>query len=185
MIAENIEKNDVWVLKRMAFCYRKTGNYRAAADCYSRILETTTEDLKLIFQQAMCYIESEKVDDALPLLHKINYLKPDYPKIKSVLLWCNFVCGKFEQAKDLSQKVLDEKPDIQDFIIIANVHLALNDKKTALEFYKKAINMSSNFDAFYEIFKHDRERLVKFGVKNSDIDLLFEIVLVEKLEIRS
>ena len=181
MIAENIEKNDVWVLKRMAFCYRKTGNYRAAADCYNRILEIKTEDLKLIFQQAMCYIENENLEDALPLLHKINYLKPDYPKIKSVLLWCNFVCGKFEQAKELSQKVLSEKPDIQDFIITANVHLALHDKQNALEFYKKAIYMSPNFDAFYEIFRHDRERLVNFGVKNSDIDLLFEIALVEKL----
>jgi tetratricopeptide (TPR) repeat protein len=181
MIVENIDKNDTWILKRMAYCYRKAGNYIAAADCYKRILEIKPDDLKLLFGEAMCYIESENFEDALSLLHKINYLNPKYPKIRSVLLWCNFCCGKMEQAKDLSLKVLEETPDIQDFITIANVYLVLNDKINALQFYEKALSSATNYDSFLELFKHDIERLIKFGVKNSDIDLLFEMALLNKL----
>ena len=183
MIAESVEKNDVWTLKRMAFCYRKTGDFRSAADCYSRILDIKTEDFKLLFSQAMCYVENDNIEGALTLLHKINYLKPDYPKIKNVLLWCNFACGKFEQAKDLSEKVLNEKPDIQDFIVAANVYMALNDETAALKLYQKAMIMSPNLDVFFANFRHDSERLLSFGVKKADVDLVFEIALMEKLPV--
>jgi tetratricopeptide (TPR) repeat protein len=180
-IAENIEKNDVWTLRKMAFCYRKSNDYRLAADCYKRILEIKKDDLKLLFALAMCYIENENFDEALPLLHKINYLNPVYPKIKNVLLWSIFCCGKMEQAKDFAQKVLNDNPDVQDFIIIANIHLALNDKATALEFYKKALLSAKDFESFIALLNHDRDKLLQFGVKKSNIDLLLEMTLADRL----
>jgi tetratricopeptide (TPR) repeat protein len=180
-IADSEEKDNTWTLKRMAFCYRKSGDYLLAADCYKRATEILPDDLKLLFRQAMCYIDNEDFEKAMPLLFKIDYLNPKYPKIKSVLLWCAFCGGKTEQAAEISQKIISEEPDIQDFVLSGNVALVQNNKQSALDFYRKALALTTDIKTFIELVENDIEKMQNLGVQLSDIELVIETLLMGKL----
>ncbi|MDR1542819.1 MAG: tetratricopeptide repeat protein [Prevotellaceae bacterium] len=180
-IADSGGKDNTWTLKRMAFCYRQAGEPLLAANCYRRLLELMPENEKLLFREAQCYIEAGKYDDAMPLLFKIDYVNPNFPKIKSVLLWCAFCAGKIEQVAELSQRVLAESPDIQDFIISGGVALAQHKLQTALEYYHKAIALAADIKLFLDLLNADMERLKTLGVQQYDLDLVIETLLMSKV----
>jgi tetratricopeptide (TPR) repeat protein len=178
-IADSSEKDNTWTLKRMAFCYRKSGDYLSAADCYKRALEIMPDDFQLLFRQAVCYIDSENYDKAMPLLFKIDYLNPKFPRIKSVQLWCAYCAGKMKQAAEISQKVIAAEPDIQDFIISGNIALVQKNRHKALEFYSSVL--VADIEVLLETIKNETVRLLKFGVQMYDIELVIETLLMSKL----
>ncbi|MDR3328077.1 MAG: tetratricopeptide repeat protein [Prevotellaceae bacterium] len=180
--AESLEKNNTWTLRRMAYCYRKTGNYTQASDCYKTLLENSSEDYKLMFRLAMCYMEDENYDAAVSLFYKINYLMPDYPKIKNVLLWSTFYNGKLQQAKQLIDKIMSENPDTNDFIMAGHIILALDDRQTAVDLYNKSFSLSKNASDFLINFNNHREKLLEFGVKETVISSVIEAVLMSYIK---
>jgi tetratricopeptide (TPR) repeat protein len=180
LIAEGLEKNNTWTLRRMAYCYRKLDNLPAAIDCYKTLLNNSKEDFKLIFRLAMCYLEDKNFEQALKLFYQIKYLKPDYPKIKNVLMWASLQCGKLPQAKELTEKVLADSPNTDDLVTAGHIFLALNDKKTAFLHYNAALMQIKNINEFVQIFEDGKEKLLELGIKEAHINYMLESVLINR-----
>ena len=180
IIAEGLDGNKIWYLRRLAFCYRQLGEIHKAVDCYEKILDNNKEDFKIIFRQAICYIELRQYDDALSLLYKINYLKPDYPRIKFVLTLCLLYCGKIEQASQLSKSNEEQFTEIRDFVLAGHIALVEKNRQVALEHYKKAIAMAKDLKGFLEEYYRDVDILFRNGVTKDTIELVLEVVLIDK-----
>ncbi|MDR0828720.1 MAG: hypothetical protein LBN95_01215 [Prevotellaceae bacterium] len=181
-LADSLEKDNTWTLKRMAYCYKKTDDLVLAADCYRRALEITPDDFKLMFKQATCYINSNDFEKAMPILFKIDYLNPKYPKIKSALLLCAFCCGNLEKAAELAKKVADvKKPDVQDLMIAGNVALAQKNKRLALDYYNKALEIVKDLNAFMSMIQTNLEKMENIGVSLADVETVIETILMQKL----
>ena len=180
IIAEGLDGNKIWYLRRLAFCYRQLGEIHKAVDCYEKILDNNKEDFKVMFRQAICYIELRQYDDALSLLYKINYLKPDYPRIKFVLTLCLLYCGKIEQASQLSKSNEEQFTEIRDFVLAGHIALVEKNRQVALEHYKKAIAMAKDLKGFLEEYYRDIDILFRNGVTKDTIELVLEVVLIDK-----
>ncbi len=178
--AEGLDKNNTWYLRRLAFCYRQTGNLAKAIDCYNAIMESAKEDFRIMSKLAICYMESFQYDKALSLLYKIDYLKPDYPGIKSKLILCLFYSGKLEQANEMVAKELTNFTEMKDFITAGHISLGLRTQHSAIEHYKQAISKAKDLKGFLTAFYADTAFLTEYGVSNKELDLIAEVVLIDK-----
>ncbi|MDO4727201.1 MAG: hypothetical protein Q4A56_08330 [Porphyromonadaceae bacterium] len=180
IIAESLDKNNTWYLRRLAFCYRQIGDLAKTIDCYNAILDSAKDDFRIMSKLAICHIECCQYDEALSLLYKIDYLKPNYPKIKSVLMLCLFYSGKLEQANELVTKELPNFTDMKDFITAGHISLAIRAQHTAIEHYKQAISKAKDLKSFLAAFYADANLLRQHGVSSNELNLVTEVVLIDK-----
>lgn len=180
IVAEGLDKNNTWYLRRLAFCYRQTGDLAKAIDCYNAILESAKDDFNIMLKLALCYMERREYDLALLLLYKIDYLKPNYPRIKSVLMLCLFYSGKLEQANELATREILNFTEMKDFITAGHISLILKTQYSAIEHYKKAISKAKDLKSFLAAFYADTTYLTGSGVNIKELELIAEVVLIDK-----
>ena len=88
--------------------------------------------------------------------------------------------GKYEQAHNYYQKILNEDPTSQDFLNAAHTEWAMRNLKFAADYYEKAvIEEQGNIDSFKEMFDADIPYLLAAGIDKADIPLMFDQVLYQ------
>ena len=83
--------------------------------------------------------------------------------------------GKYEQARSYYQKILENKPNEQDFLNAGHTEWVLHNTKKALHLYKSSIQSdNNNFHKFMEQFQQDLPDLKAAGIKENDIPLVLD-----------
>jgi tetratricopeptide (TPR) repeat protein len=92
-------------MNRIAWCYRKTGNYEKAVEYYRDVEKLEPDNLMVQASLGQSFMEMENYKEALKYYFKVEYLQPDNHKVYRPISWCS-LCGsrcaileKFEGSK--------------------------------------------------------------------------------------
>ena len=89
-------------------------------------------------------------------------------------------CGKIKQASQLSKSNEEQFTEIRDFVLAGHIALVEKKRQVALEHYKKAIAMAKDLKGFLEEYYRDVDILFRNGVTKDTIELVLEVVLIDK-----
>lgn len=132
-----------------------------------------------------CLIELGKYDEALKVLYKLDFEKPNYMKAKRALAWALFCTGKLSQAEKYYEHILEQhKILMSDYLNAGHVALAMGEMKRAIErysFYSKKHRERWGMcqDILEKAISVDKKFLKMNGVSDADIQLMVDIVDAE------
>ncbi|MCQ2351765.1 MAG: CDC27 family protein [Paludibacteraceae bacterium] len=101
--ADIILSDEESVLKKLALCYRKTGNFKEAEKLYSSLSATDEKNLSYLYNLAICQFEQKDYKQAINNLYKLRFLdedvklSPEYNMYLGICLWNE---GKKKEAVD-------------------------------------------------------------------------------------
>ena len=184
ILAETLDKHNMWYQRRMAYCYRQIGDFGNAIACYRRVLESNEEDFRVMFRLANCYIQSKQYAEALTILHKINYLKPDYPKLQSTMLEALWADDKIEQARLWAEKYNDRWNTVEEFALIGHIYMASKERSKAIDSYKKSVENAKKLGEYLSIVYQTKDIAIlqQNGVLKSELDIVLEFVLMDNFK---
>lgn len=173
--AEFFLSDEDWLKGQIAKCYRQLGQYDKALPYYEELEMKDAENLKTIYFKACCLGEVGRIDEALKLFFKLEFLK------SSVKIWRHIAIyslrsGKLEQSTRYYEKVLQDKPEAEDFLHYGHLLWIKGDLQVALEHYRSAYRQYNDEQAFFDAFAKDSSILKKSGVNEDDISLMLDMI---------
>lgn len=176
--SEMLRPDSLWTLKRIAQCYRLTGNNANAIVYYSKIAERKPNDVSTIINLGHSYLEIEDYDNALKCYYKVDYLVPETEKALRPLAWCLFLKGDFDRSAEYYAKVLMANPSSGDYLNLGHLHMALKRYHDAEKYYKMSLDSSkSSEDMFMNQMRQDRRYLIHAGIDQELLDIVVDSVL--------
>ncbi|WP_282038705.1 tetratricopeptide repeat protein [Saccharicrinis aurantiacus] len=172
--ADILKTDQLWTIKKIALMYKSIGKPQESLNYYLQAEKLKPEDLHTQALIGHCHLDLKNYKDALKYYFKVEYLDSTNTKVWSPIAWCSFVSGNFEQAEKYYQKLLISSSNNQDLINIGHVYLCLKDRKQALVYYKKAINLMNNSEEFFNTFYEDQEQLILNGVDELDLPIIID-----------
>lgn len=172
--AELLSPDNSWIIKRIAQVYKSLKDPQRALEYYQRAAQLNPNNLNLELNIGHCYLDLGEYDKALNCYFKIEVLDSKSSKSWRPIAWTAFLLRKFELAQQYYQQILADKPNVHDFLNAGHVELCLNHKKTALDFYLKAVRKSSDFNQFVALFEEDVKELIAAGVDTSFFPFLLD-----------
>lgn len=172
--AELLSPDNSWIIKRIAQVYKSLKDPQRALEYYQRAAQLNPNNLNLELNIGHCYLDLGEYDKALNCYFKIEVLDSKSSKSWRPIAWTAFLLRKFELAQQYYQQILADKPNVHDFLNAGHVELCLNHKKTALDFYLKAVRKSSDFNQFIALFEEDAKELIAAGVDTSFFPFLLD-----------
>ncbi|MBF0575807.1 tetratricopeptide repeat protein [Dysgonomonas sp. GY617] len=172
--AELLSPDNSWIIKRIAQVYKSLKDPQRALEYYQRAAQLNPNNLNLELNIGHCYLDLGEYDKALNCYFKIEVLDSKSSKSWRPIAWTAFLLRKFELAQQYYQQILADKPNVHDFLNAGHVELCLNHKKTALDFYLKAVRKSSDFNQFVALFEEDAKELIAAGVDTSFFPFLLD-----------
>jgi tetratricopeptide (TPR) repeat protein len=178
--AELLNSNNSWTIKKLAYCYRTLKQPREALLYYRKSEQLNPDNLSIQLSIGHCYLELKNYTEALKYYFKVEYLTNNKEKAWRPIAWCSFLNGKYEQAGDYFQKIIDSNPEAVDYLNAGHTCLAMGNNKEALKLYKSALSSSGNsFEKFAESFVADIPDLLNVGVKADDIPIILDSLVYE------
>lgn len=172
--AELLSPDNSWIIKRIAQVYKSLKDPQRALEYYQRAAQLNPNNLNLELNIGHCYLDLGEYDKALNCYFKIEVLDSKSSKSWRPIAWTAFLLRKFELAQQYYQQILADKPNVHDFLNAGHVELCLSHKKTALDFYLKAVRKSSDFNQFVTLFEEDVKELIAAGVDASFFPFLLD-----------
>ena len=175
--ADLLNPRSKWVIRRIAGCYRTLKQPDKALEYYHRYETLSPDNLSVQISIGHCHLELKDYNEALKYFYKVDYLDTESHKAWRPIAWCSFLTGKYDQARHYYRKILDDKPNMQDFLNAGHTEWALQSMTQAIAYYKEAIRKENgDWDKFYEQFKQDIPDLEKAGIEQDEIPLLLDEV---------
>jgi Tetratricopeptide repeat. len=166
--ADLIEENNTWVLNRIANCYRVLKEPATALEYYRRLEQFRPDDLNIQLNIGHCYLELKQYDNALNYYFKVELLDSKNTRAWRSVAWCAFLSRKFEVARKYYAQIMENKPNVHDFLNAGHVELCLENTKGAVELYKLSLQKAGSFETFRSMLSEDEDELQEAGV-NGDI----------------
>lgn len=175
--AELIDKDRVWILKKLGFCYRKTRNYDMALKYYKQAEKLEPENLQVQASLGHVYLEMEKFEEASQHYFKVEFLDQENQRIHRPIGWCSFALGKFDTSKKYFEKVIAHEATANDYLNLAHVYWCLGSKAEAIKNYKQSLKESGNDKNWFgKTMKADGPYLTKYGIPGFDIALMEDYI---------
>jgi len=173
--ADLLNPDSKWVIRRIAGCYRSLKQPGEALKYYQRYEALMPDDLSIQMNIGHCYLEMRDYEEALKYYFKVDYLDSKSNKAWRPIAWCSFLTGRYDQALNYYKKIMDSHPVMQDYLNAGHTEWALQHIKSALAYYKKAVEMESgDFHRFKEQFNQDIPDLLLAGIEENEIPLMFD-----------
>lgn len=173
--ADMILPDDGWTVRKIALCYRLTGNYSKALEHYRHADFLKPGTLPVGMQMAKCYIALENYPQALQLYKQLEISYPDEQKIRRATGWCAFISGNLHQAEYYYEKVLSDMPDAIDLLNAGHVALCMNKRSMAVDLYKQSLELQqSGPELLAQQLDADKPYLLKNGLTADDLQLFFD-----------
>ena len=91
--------------------------YEEALEMYEKLLQLQPDKKLYLLNKAVCQTNLRQYEEAEKILFRLNYEAPDDENVNRVLAWALTCNGKYEQAENLYEKLLDiEKPSPNDLL---------------------------------------------------------------------
>ena len=173
--ADLLKPDNVWTNRHLAISYRQSGQYDKALEYYKKVEAAQSENLTVILQIGLCLAELKQYDEALAYFFKLEYLDNESIKSQRAIAWCSFVTRKFEQAMKYYSKILEKKPQMQDYLNAGHVAWITGNINTAVQRYAIALTLSDK-TVFINQFDKDKEILLKLGINKNDFQLMIDLI---------
>ena len=173
--ADLLKPDNVWTNRHLAISYRQSGQYDKALEYYKKVEAAQSENLTVILQIGLCLAELKQYDEALAYFFKLEYLDNESIKSQRAIAWCSFVTRKFEQAMKYYSKILEKKPQMQDYLNAGHVAWITGNINTAVQRYAIALTLSDK-TVFINQFDKDKEILLKLGINKNDFPLMIDLI---------
>lgn len=172
--AELLSPQNSWIIKRIAQIYKSLKDPQHSLEYYRRASQLNPDNLNIELNIGHCYLELGDYEQALNCYFKIEVLDSKTAKAWRPIAWTAFLLKRFDVAQNYYRKILDEKPNIHDYLNAGHVELCIDNKKKALEFYLKAAQRADNFEQFIKLFDEDKKGLTDMGIEPLFIPVLFD-----------
>lgn len=174
--ADLLESNSKWTLRHIARIYRTISQPEQALTYYRRLEILEPDNLSVQINIGHCLLEVKNYNEALKCFFKVDYLdSKKSQKAWRPIAWCSFVTGKYDQARNYYQKILDNNPNEQDYLNAGHTEWVLNNMKETLRLYVLSVqSKDGNIHKFMEQFNQDIPELLAAGVEEEDIPLLLD-----------
>lgn len=175
LYADLLHSGSKWVIRRIAGCYRTLKQPEQALVYYRRYETLAPDDLSIQLNIGHCLLEQKEYSEALKYYFKVDYLDSNGSKAWRPIAWISFLTGRYDQARNYYRKILDNQPNMQDYLNAGHTEWALQNLKEALGYYKKSIESEfGDFYKFHEQFTQDIPDLLVAGVEESEIPLILD-----------
>ncbi|MDY4527481.1 MAG: tetratricopeptide repeat protein [Parabacteroides sp.] len=169
-----IHSNSKWVIRRIGNCYRSLKQPAKALEYYQRYEQQYPDDLPVQISIGHCYLELKNYAQALHYFFKVDYLDPNH-KAWRPIAWCSFLTGKYDQARNYYQKILEWQPTAQDYLNAGHTEWVLQNTEKSLQYYKQAVKaLSGDIQQFRELFDQDLPDLLAAGIESEEIPLMID-----------
>ncbi|MDO4756072.1 MAG: tetratricopeptide repeat protein, partial [Parabacteroides sp.] len=173
--ADLLNPDSKWVIKHIASCYRTLKKPQEALTYYRRYEALNPDNLSIQISIGNCHLELKDYNEALKCFFKVDYLDPKSHKAWRPIAWCSFLTGKYDQARNYYKKILDHKPNAQDFLNAGHTEWTLQNIKGALAYYQQVVQKEEGeFTKFLELFNQDIPDLLVAGIEQSEITLMLD-----------
>lgn len=173
--ADMIQPDDLWTVRKIALCYRLTGEHSKALEHYRHAEFLKPGIVSVTMQMAKCMIAMEQYKEALQLYAKLEKNYPDELKLWRAVAWCAFISGNLHQAEYYAEKVLSAAPEPIDLLNAGHIALCLKKRTEALEFYRKSLNMQgTTYESLAAQLDADKSYLLRNGLNTDEVKLLLD-----------
>ncbi len=170
----DLVRGDVpWLLKRLAYCCKQVDDYTQALACYQRLSALEPDKQSHLMHLANCHLQMKDYDAALNAYYKIDFLFGESSKTWRPLAWCSLRKGQYEQAGKYYDKILQDNPDMNDYLCYGHLFVAQAQYAKAIDAYEQAYKVSAlSLKDFYSRFDKDWRELSIFGLDKKQMALL-------------
>ena len=176
--ADILSPGDTWTLKNIALCYKKKNRYDLAYEYLKEAEQINPDDLNICTQIGQALITEGIYDEALRYMFKVEYMTKGKTSAQRAIAWCYFMMDRYDKAIEMYNKILDKNDAIaEDWMNTGHVYLVNNDIKSAISFYKKAIELQDKKTSFYEIFSSDIKTLKNKGVDEVLLNMIPDMAI--------
>lgn len=176
--ADILSPGDTWTLKNIALCYKKKNRYDLAYEYLKEAEQINPDDLNICTQIGQALITEGIYDEALRYMFKVEYMTKGKTSAQRAIAWCYFMMDRYDKAIEMYNKILDKNDAIaEDWMNTGHVYLVNNDIKSAISFYKKAIELQDKKSSFYEIFSSDIKTLKSKGVDEVLLNMIPDMTI--------
>jgi tetratricopeptide (TPR) repeat protein len=173
--ADIIQPDNLWTVRKIALCHKLQGNIEKALEYYKHAGFLEPEKISTVLQTGKCYEDMGNYKEANSLYIKLDAENENNPKIWRAITWCGFAMGNMAQADYFVQRLLETKPDYQDYINAGHIAWCTKNNKAAVNYYLKSIEMLENkWDTFHDQIMEDRDRLFANGIDKDDFRLMLD-----------
>lgn len=132
-----IEKRDINVRLGRIYCDAKT--YEAATQAFRRAIAEDARSIKIVQEKARCELRAKSFRTAASTLENGLKLSPNNPQIWHDYGYSLLHQDKLKPALEAAKRSLELKPSDQNFVLVAQVLVAMKKKPEAAIYLKKAI----------------------------------------------
>jgi tetratricopeptide (TPR) repeat protein len=178
--AELLNAGNPWLIKKLAHCYRLLKQPEEALLYYKKAERLNPDNLSIQLNIGHCHLELKNQEEALKSYFKVEYLDKNKAKAWRPIAWCSFLIGKYEQAWDYFDKIMEANPNATDYLNAGHTQLAMGNNKEAIRLYSLSLKYPENsLEKFMEAFSNDIADIVRAGVKKQDIPFILDRILYD------
>ena len=174
--ADLIQPDDFWTNRKIAMCYKLTGDVENALKTYRHARHIGPENLSVRLQEVNCLMELNKYGEALACLEQIQQEYPENIRVMRTIVLSSFKAGNLAQAHYYTSILLEsDGPEAYDYMIAGHIDWCMSKHQKAKINYNKALFMlENNWEAFADLFRQHKELLIENEVDTQDIPLILD-----------
>lgn len=127
-VANSLKPNSKWTLRHLATLCSSTGHVEESVSYYQQLLAIQPENLKFLVGTAQSLMQCKRYDEALPLLHKANYLDEQSQLVKEMLAWCLIINGQDADASKFILDLLQANPMNEEANLLLGIVMMMDGK---------------------------------------------------------
>ncbi|MFB6317685.1 tetratricopeptide repeat protein [Saccharicrinis sp. FJH54] len=173
--ADLIRSQELWTIKKIAYCYRQLSMPDKALEYYRQAEVIDDENLRVQLSIGHCLLDQKKYGEALKYYFRVEYLDTKNTRVWKPIAWCSFVTGKLDQALKYYQRIADDKADMHDYMNFGHVMWVKQDRQGALAMYKQSVNLfKGDMEKFIKVFNVDKTLLIEKGVDQNEMPIMLD-----------
>ena len=162
-----------WLYRQMEYCYSAIGDYDDALQICDLLLQFKPDSQAYLYEKANVLIRLELFAEALKILYKLDFLRPNNVTIAHEIIWCAFVCDDLEAAIRYFNRLEETNTtNALDWINIGHIYLIQGKRMDAYQSYRRAMMQMADLKKFLAAFRPDRPLLVEKGIRLDEIYLM-------------
>ncbi|MBR1837962.1 MAG: tetratricopeptide repeat protein [Bacteroidaceae bacterium] len=174
-------EQSAWTIRQLAACHRAAGHFADALTYYDQMAQSQPDDVKLLIRRAQCLEQIGRVEEALELLHKADYLEEIPAEGARELLQTLFHASRFEAVVRQSQRFEANALDAHQRLIIAHATWLSGDTAEAVARYKGAyarmdVAQRAAHSAVELLFGKEQDFLLQNGKTKVDLQIMADAV---------
>lgn len=175
--AELFDTNRLWLLKRMSYCYRKSGKYQDALKLYDQGIKAYPEDLSLLIQSANILLEIKDYQEALHRYQEAELKDADNIKLLRPLAWCHLNLLEAESALKALERIPQEERSYFDYMNIGHALWMLGKVTEAATQYREGMKQSKGIqEDFLKGYMEDRQLLHQAGISKTETAMMADLL---------